>query len=59
MDVQNFIQFIHSEQVADYVINFKKYLNDRLDKNVCLIFDRYFQYSTKDSTRSNRTGSTN
>ena len=33
---------VHSEQVADYVINSKKYLNGRLDKNVYLIFDRYF-----------------
>ena len=32
----------------------QKYLSGRLDKDIYLIFDRYCEYSTKDSTRSTR-----
>ena len=52
MDVQYSIHWPSSGKVTDYIANFKKYLRDRLDKD--LIFDRYCEYSTKDATRSTR-----
>ena len=36
-----------SSKVADYIVNFRKYLSDRLDKDIYLIFNRYCEYSTK------------
>ena len=42
-------------KVRDYVANFRKYIEQKLEVgDVYLVFDRYREYSTKSTTRSER-----
>ena len=45
-----------NEKVRDYVVRFRKYIEQKLEVgDVYLVFDRYREYNTKSTTRSGRT----
>ena len=50
------IHWIANGTVRDFVVNFKQYIQHKLtSSDVYLVFDRYQDFSTKSTTRCNRT----